>query len=776
MKFRAEPKDILAFLLVSALLLYLVAIGVLNISSISKEGKIYGFVPFEAFSKDFLLTTIVFFIIALVALFTSVKSYFFEREKGDGILPKLLTTKKEDGYSRWAKETEIMKVSNKVLLKDKTIDAAGIPLFYKNDSVYVDSGEAHSLIIGATGSGKTQMVVHPLVRLLCKKGESMIITDPKGEIYENNGKMLRDYGYNIILLNFRDPQNGNCWNPFELPYRYDKNGKGDKANELLNDLALNILSEQNSADPFWTNSAADYFTGLALGMFEDAKETEVNINSINLMATLGDERYGSSTYLKEYFKDKDPASPAAVNALGTVNAPADTKDSITSVMKQKIKVFAVTQNLSEMLSRSDFNIDKIGEEKTAVFMIIQDEKTTYHPLATIFIKQCYEALIDVAQRHGGALPVRTNYILDEFANMPKLNDISTMITAARSRHIRFNMIIQNFAQLNQVYTKEVAETIRGNCGNIIYLLTGELQALEEISKLCGDKLVKVGKDNREETRPLVTVSELQRMQFKEAIVMKHRKPPFKTKLKGSWEIDFGFPKYEKDTYPERDKGKIAIFNIVDFVKAKKQGNLNEVTGRVPNNFGSSMNGSGLGSNFPSRQAAELGVSSPLPRDLSRPTTQGLFQANSASPFAEKRSINAVTGTGLNNSFNEMPKPMPAPKISYDLEEILKRVDEKIAKIESEEKQKKAKGASLVIPDIAKPEPFMVDRGENKPVEQAQIKTIRTIKETSEVKEGPVKAPELVSAIPQVVTETVEEITSEKDFITDDQFFDDFFFD
>jgi len=124
----------------------------------------------------------------------------------------------------------------------------------------------------------------------------------------------------------------------------------------------------------------------------------------------------------------------------------------------------------------------IGRKKTAVFMIVQDEKKTLHPLATIFIKQCYETLIDVAQSHGGKLPVRTNFLLDEFANMPKFKDITTMITAARSRHIRFTMIIQNFAQLKQVYGAEDAETIRGNCGNILYLLTGELSALEEISE------------------------------------------------------------------------------------------------------------------------------------------------------------------------------------------------------------------------------------------------------------------------------------------------------
>ena len=101
-------------------------------------------------------------------------------------------------------------------------------------------------------------------------------------------------------------------------------------------------------------------------------------------------------------------------------------------------------------------------------------------MATIFVKQCYESLIDVAHANGGKLPIRTNFILDEFANMPPLKDVTTMITAARSRLIRFNLIIQNFAQLNQVYGKENAETIKGNCANLIYLLSSELGALKKL--------------------------------------------------------------------------------------------------------------------------------------------------------------------------------------------------------------------------------------------------------------------------------------------------------
>ena len=441
MKFRVDEKDLKIFICFSILLLYLCAVAVLNLHSLATSGTIYGFVPFEAFSKEFIAPTLILFFLILLGIMFSVSSYFFEREKGFGF-----TTKKKDkGYSRWCKEKEMKATLCEVSPGDDTSEHAGIVVINDGKKLWVDDGEAHSLILGATGSGKTQCVVFPMIKVLAKAGESMILTDPKGELYEETGELLREKGYNIILLNFRDPQKGNAWNPMTLPYRLYQEGNTDKAVELLDDLALNILyDEKNTGDPFWEKSGADYFSGLALGLFEDATEEQVNLNSMNLMSSLGEERFGgpNNNYIKEYFNMKDPSRPAYVNASGTVYAPEDTKGGVLSTFKQKVKLFSSRDNLSEMLSYSDFDMKEIGRKKTAVFMIVQDEKKTLHPLATIFIKQCYETLIDVAQEAGGHLPYRTNFLLDEFANMPPLKDVTTMVTAARSRHIRLILLFK----------------------------------------------------------------------------------------------------------------------------------------------------------------------------------------------------------------------------------------------------------------------------------------------------------------------------------------------
>ena len=564
-KFRADPEDILIFVLFAIFLLYVVALGVANLSSFAATGYLSGINPFPAFAPKYIVTTISLYLIVLACLFASVSSYFFEREKGFGVT----TEKKDKGYSRWAKDKEIQSQNKveKININDEHTHAAGVPLLYKGDEVWVDNGENHTLVIGATGSGKTQSIILPTVKILSKKGESMVITDPKGEIYEKTSEMLRAKGYQILLLNFRDPQNGNAWNPMSLPYKMYKDGNQDKAIELLDDLALNILYDDSNknADPFWEKTSADYFSGVALGLFEDAKEDEININSISLATTIGEEKFGGSTYIKEYFNMKDPSSAASINASSTIMAPTDTKGSILSVFKQKVKLFSSRENLSEMLSHSDIDLNTIGEKPTAVFIVIQDEKKTYHSLVTILLKQIYETLISCAQIHGGALPVRTNFLLDEFANMPPLKDVTTMITAARSRQIRFTMIIQNFAQLDSVYGKEDAETLRGNCGNLIYLVTTELKALEEISKMCGE--VKSKKDDKTASTPLVTVSDLQRMKENDVIIMRLRMNPFKTHFTPDYKIHW--PKqYPKATYPNREKQAVHTFDIKEFVKGE----------------------------------------------------------------------------------------------------------------------------------------------------------------------------------------------------------------
>ena len=798
-KFRADPEDLLMFIMFAVFLLYIVAIGVVNLSTFASEGHLSGLNPFPAFLPKFILSTIVIYLLALGGLFISVSSLFFEREKGFGIT----TDKKDKGYSRWAKDKEIQEELEEVPIKQVNSKKAGIPLILNKETMWVDDSEYHSLVIGATGSGKTQGVILPQVHSLAKAKESMIITDPKGEIYEKTSNMLRARGYQILLLNFRDPQNGNAWNPMSLPYKIYKSGNQDKAIELLDDLALNILYDDSNknADPFWEKTSADYFSGVALGLFEDAKEEEININSISLATTVGEEKFGGSTYIKEYFAGKDPASAASINASSTIMAPNETKASILSVFKQKVKLFASRDNLSEMLSHSDINLESIGERPTAVFIVIQDEKKTYHSLVTILLKQIYETLISVAQRHGGKLPVRTNFLLDEFANMPPLKDVTTMITAARSRRIRFTMIIQNFAQLDSVYGKEDAETIRGNCGNIVYLITTELKALEEISKMCGE--VKSKKDDKTASTPLVTVSDLQRMKQYEVIILRMRKQPFKTKLTPNWQLDWG-RKFPEAKYPRRPKQVVHTFDIKEFVKNQKKKKLLEMMnaadrGEAPSGM---EGGNPLGAIRPEKMPVEIERPS-LPsretripdfltrREESKEIDADIFASkNKKTSFEELLSKREASlpkkEEKLPNIEEELSKPLfleedlkPTKQeepekeeedddLGFDVDELVKKIDAKIAELEEEEKKKeeaeKAKVVEVKEEKIEEPKNSINNIINPLPEEKITSQISSLENRIPKLDETPIAVPQT----PKI------DLDLNKDLEEDDDFFDDFF--
>ncbi len=703
MKFRVAPKDLIIFIIFCIFLLIMSSLAVLNVTSLLDSTEFFGLNFFAGFLPPYLIPTLVVFFAVLIAIFMSVSSYIFERDKGSKGFGLTFKEKEEKGYSRWLKPQEMKKAPGivRVPIKAETADGAGIVVINDGKDMYVDNAHHHTLVVGQTGSGKTTALVDPLIYSLSKKGESMIMTDPKGEIYRNHSEMLRAKGYKIVVLNFRDPAYGNSWNPLTLPYKLYKSGNVDKAIELLEDISLNIMYDpENKNDPFWEKSSSDYFSGLVLGLFEDAKEEQININSVNYMSTVGEDTFATSNYVKEYFTLKGEESTPYTFANNTINAPNETKGSILSVFRSKIRQFATRENLSEMLSYSDFNMNDIGNEKTAVFMIVQDEKTTYHALATIFIKQVYETLIGVAQKEpNGRLKYRTNFILDEFANMPPLKDVTTMVTAARSRSIRFTFIVQNFAQLNDVYGKEDAETIRSNCGNLIYLLTTELAALEEISKLCGE--VKSKDKEKTASTPLITVSDLQKLEMNEVIILHSRLNPFRTKLKPSYEIDWGTSAFGKGELVAREKRPIEMFDIKEFVKVKKRNKLFEA-------LDGNKNLDSKPTIEPEREEIkdDTPIAPPVSLINDKEEDNSPF-ANLFNPFnfaGEQQQVANEEPVEETEKISPVVQDIPAKPVEriienktvtpkFDIDSLVKRIDAKIAELEEQERLEKEQNAS-----------------------------------------------------------------------------------
>ena len=747
LRLRVDKTDFVYFIIIS-IVLYLISLLVAaNLISFGANETFVGIHIFRNFTFATFGLSLLIFIISLVVIFMNVSSTIFTFEKGP--LGLIFGEKDEKGYNRFLKDSEMKKAwqIKKVNIKEEKSDAGGIVMINDGKNMWVDNGEYHTLIIGQSGSGKTSALVDPQVRSLIKHDESMVISDLKGEIYRDHGQELRERGYNIVIINLREPSTGNSWNPLTIPYRMYKKGKKDKAKELLEDISKNIIVTQGTnQDPFWESSGSDYFCALALSLFKNAPENEVNISSISNMATDGEEKLRLKTYAQEFFNLQGENSDIYQYAKATVSAAAETKQSILSVFLSKIRQFTTREELSEMLSVTDFNMEDIGKEKTAVFLIVHDEKTTYHPLATIFLKQLYEVLIDVAHRNpDGRLKYRTNFILDEFANLPELKDVDSMVTAARSRSIRFTFIIQNFAQLDDVYGDKKAETIRSNCGNMIYLLTSELHALEEISKLCGE--VKSKDDEKTVSTPLVTVTDLQKMKLNEIIVIRMRQKPYRTVLKAGYEIDWG-KKYDKVFPEEREPIPVKTFDIKAFVDKEKRKNIADGVS-LPNAGGGMVNSNPMHSNTNFDSMFSPVGNNPKPTTPSTPFNPGASLYND----------NNHSGAGLN------PAPSAQPSNDIDIDALIKDIDAQIAALEKEEAENKAK----------------IEKEKNK--EHKEIK--------QEVREEPKKQePQVISRtvveepkkeVPKPVDNTKEKVNVDtssvvvgNDIVTDDQYFDDFF--
>lgn len=405
----------------------------------------------------------------------------------------------------------------------------GVPLAYdaERNRVAVDSSDAHTLVFGATGSRKTRCVIEPTIKILGYAKESMIINDPKSEIYNRLAGELREKGYNIIVLNIREPRLGNSWNPLAIPYRFYIEGNLDKAAEFANDVAANLAVKSNSNEPFWDNSAVYCLFGLIMLLMKYAKEhgkdeSFVNISSLIELRT---QFFSSGNSVKfsalwQYAKKEEIIANALSN---TVYAPEATRNSILSVLDEKFHAFSIMPSLLDMLANNDIDIGSIDKQKTAVFLIIPDEKDSYNSLISLFVKQAYEYLIYTATKNDTlALCNRVNFILDEFCSLPPISSMATMISAARSRSIRFVFAVQSYHSLKMHY-KEIAETIKSNCLNWIYLTSREIELLREISALCGEQRSRM---------PNISVYDLQHFDKEkgEVLILNDRMKPAITNL------------------------------------------------------------------------------------------------------------------------------------------------------------------------------------------------------------------------------------------------------
>ncbi|MCC8161296.1 MAG: type IV secretory system conjugative DNA transfer family protein [Oscillospiraceae bacterium] len=397
--------------------------------------------------------------------------------------------------------------------------------------------------------------------MLAKNGENICAYDPKGENLARTGAYLKELGYYIITLDFRNVgKRGDFWNPLWLAYKKYKSGDVDKAQEMFTDF-INVLAEpqrKNTKDIFWPESAASLAAGIILLLAECAKPDEMNIASFARLCCQ------DNMDRLEYLTDQIPEdSVAGMNLKGIKTSPEKTKQSIYISLFSMISIFLNQQNLVNALSDSTFDMEDIPKRKTAVYIITPDERTTYNFAVSLFVKQLYDILISAAQESPSLqLERRMNFILDEFCNIPKINDFPTMISAARSRNIRFFLVTQGLRQLYSKYGEEESQTIIGNCSNLVYLYSRKLPLLKMISELCGERYLSDGR-----TRPLMTTSQLQRLdkQKGEVLIFSGRLYPYVTQLPDIDEYEM-FKNYPEMKSPSSQAKEAKILSLKKLIE------------------------------------------------------------------------------------------------------------------------------------------------------------------------------------------------------------------
>ena len=341
-----------------------------------------------------------------------------------------------------------------------------------------------------------------------------------------------------ITGNIEDYKKANCW--------YEFNGKAyveyanlinaikvfkkktfDEVYEDLNDLVSVLIPIENEKDPMWEKGARAITLATLLAMLEDSEIPELNMvkekyNFFNLAKIL---QNSNNDYLelRKYFAGRSPLSKALSLSKQVCDAAENTRASYMSIVYEKLTLFN-DSGICALTSSSDFVPDNLSSKKIALFLKIPDEKDTRHNLAAIFILNIYKALIKIASSYEDlSLPRNVYFILDEFGNMPKIEKFDKMITVGRSRKIWFNMIIQSYAQLNNVYGDTVADIVKGNCGIKMFIGSNDMNTCKEYSELCGnitvvtkstsasDRENSVNVSQQTQVRPLIYPSELQRL-------------------------------------------------------------------------------------------------------------------------------------------------------------------------------------------------------------------------------------------------------------------------
>lgn len=621
-------------------------------------------IKFDAMSPS--MTLLLFLIIGLILFILIIEPKLSRRK---------LKNNNEHGSSKFADIKEIKENFDKEDLNN--INTSGFPVWYEKEkgkfkNVYYDNKSPHYVLIGSTGSGKSITVSIPICIQFAtaKEKHSVVLTDPKAELFKTTGKIFEDNGYNVVTIDFRNPTKSskiNIMQPiidewkehciyeknmmFFLSYfiksnkiligkmfsnkkyqeqiidkyklvdyiieviknnqeELEKNIKNKKyfdnysymeytseklkeylnnlsnleildkikemqnnssnhqaeANHLVISLANLIFTEKESKDPFWINSSKQLFIGLVGIFLEDYKKGLIDENKINIASI---KKFQNSSlikenqmYLQRNLNTRSYGNLSKDYLTSILSSAENTYKSVTAVFGEKMSIFD-DLNVENVTSISEFNFTDVGRKPTALYIIVPDEDKSYYQLVTIILGMLIKDLSKFANmpENNGMLPVKVEWILEEFANMPPINDIHVSVSVARSRGMRYIFFIQSFAQLDQIYGKEIASIIIDNSA-LCYLKTNSVECAQIIEKKLGRATIttnslststdpfKVGGNQTTSLlgRELLTANEIISLKYKTIIFPVFGNPIFRD----TYMYSDLYPKYKKVAICERE--------------------------------------------------------------------------------------------------------------------------------------------------------------------------------------------------------------------------------
>ncbi|WP_130838286.1 VirD4-like conjugal transfer protein, CD1115 family [Lachnoclostridium sp. Marseille-P6806] len=402
---------------------------------------------------------------------------------------------REYGSARWGNKKDIEPYmdekfqSNILLTQTERLTMNGRPTnpkYARNKNV---------LVIGGSGSGKTRFYVKPN---LMQMHSSYCVTDPKGTIVLECGKMLEDNGYEIKILNTINFKKSMKYNPF-VYIRSEKD-----ILKLVQTIIANTKGEgEKAGEDFWVKAEKLYYTALIGYIFYEAPREEKNFATLLDMIDASEVREDDETYMNpidrlfEALEKKEPTHFAVKQYKKYKLAAGKTAKSILISCGARLAPFDI-QELRDLMQEDELELDTLGDRKTALFVIISDTDDTFNFVVSIMYSQLFNLLCDKADDvYGGRLPVHVRCLLDEFANIGLIPKFEKLIATIRSREISASIILQAQSQLKAIY-KDNADTIVGNCDSTLFLGGKEKTTLKELSETLGKETIDLY--NTSETR------------------------------------------------------------------------------------------------------------------------------------------------------------------------------------------------------------------------------------------------------------------------------------